>query len=219
MTMVQNPQLLTSIYNMEVGAIPHGLSYNPPNYWARAEDQALRHYDDLMAGNAASATAAPTTLRSASRPMPTLPVSEANGPRIPTIGTSAGGKTNPGGTLPTYDTGAVESLAQRFAAPGIRNLRNTMQETQQGYYENPNVKRMTLRDAVAGYGQGLESTMAGALNSASSIYGQQYGAGVNQALQSQRLSAEQSMQADRLASNERLASYNNEWRAYLASMG
>lgn len=78
-------------------------------------------------------------------------------------------------TAPKYDTGRIESLAQRTAAPGIRNLRSQVQATQQGYYENPNVKAQTLRDALAGYGQGLESVMAGALATSTNMYNQEYG--------------------------------------------
>ena len=163
--------------------------------------------------------------------------------------------TPPGATpynLPAYDTGKVEGLAQRFAAPGIRNLRSAVQGVQQGSYENPNVKRMTLRDSLAGYGQGLESVMAGALKEGAGIYGQQYGAEVNKAgaefgagesrvlqregilssermqalgitsqegMQSKSLAAQQAMHSESIAAADRLAQYNNEWRAYLASLG
>ena len=116
-----------------------------------------------------------------------------------------------------YDYGKVEGLAQRYAAPGIRQLRNTVQQVQQGYYENPNVKSQTLRDTLAGYGQGLETVMAGAEKSAANVYGQEYGAQVQSALQAADISAKESMQASALASNERLAQYQNEWKAYLMS--
>jgi len=154
--------------------------------------------------------------------------------------------------LPVYDTSKVEGLAQRFATPGIRNLRHSMQDVQQGAYDNPNVKRMTLRDALAGYGQGLESVMAGALKEGTNVYGQQYGAEVSKAgaefgagearvlqgtsiasqermqgrgitsqelMQGKSLASQEAMHASSLASNETLTKYNNEFRAYLASLG
>lgn len=115
--------------------------------------------------------------------------------------------------LPEYDTAKVESLGQRFAAPGVRHLRSALQDVQQGSYENPNVKRMTLRDSLAGYGQGLESVMAGALKEGANIYGQQYGAEVNKAgaefsageartLQDRSIRSQETMQGKSIASQE-----------------
>ena len=223
---------------------------------------ALADYAGMTGGGT---TVSPTTVRSLTRP--TLPMSVLSG------GTSYSGmKTLPGGSsgatpgtpetpiapapptpynLPVYDTSKVEGLAQRFATPGIRNLRHSMQDVQQGAYDNPNVKRMTLRDALAGYGQGLESVMAGALKEGTNVYGQQYGAEVSKAgaefgagearvlqgtsiasqermqgrgitsqetMQGRSLASQEAMHASSLASNETLTKYNNEWRAYLASL-
>jgi hypothetical protein len=77
-------------------------------------------------------------------------------------------------TAPEYDEGAIAKKTQKYAAPGIRGLRTAMQETTAQRYDNPNVKRMTLRDALLGYGQGLESVMAGAGKTASAEYAQEY---------------------------------------------
>ncbi|MFA5340309.1 MAG: hypothetical protein WC332_00890 [Clostridia bacterium] len=76
---------------------------------------------------------------------------------------------------PTYDEGKVESLAQKKAAPGLRAARMALQQTTGGYYENPNVKRMTLRDALAGYGLGVENVIAGASGEARNQYNTEYG--------------------------------------------
>jgi len=81
--------------------------------------------------------------------------------------------------LPEYDDREVSSLAQKKAAPGVRRLRNVTQQALSSSHENPNVQRMTVRDALAGYGTGLESVMAGAERSAAGQYGQQYAASVN----------------------------------------
>jgi hypothetical protein len=174
---------------------------------------AMADYKDLTGGTGASAPA--TTLRNINTPLPkpVMPSSSFGAVK----GGSVGAGTSPGG-LPAYDESKVEGLAQRFAAPGIRKLRNAVQETQQGYYENHNVKRMTLRDSLAGYGQGLESVMGGALEKGASVYGQQYGAQVQAKLQSNQIASNESMQAASIASNERTNQYNNEWRAYLASL-
>lgn len=76
---------------------------------------------------------------------------------------------------PEYDEDRISALSQRFQAPGVRRLRREVRSATGGSYDNPNVKRMVLRDALAGYGQGLESVTAGAYKSALGQYGQEYG--------------------------------------------
>jgi len=75
---------------------------------------------------------------------------------------------------PLYDEGKISKMAQQQAAPGLRNLRTAVQSGLSRRYENPNVQRMTLRDALAGYGQGLEEVMSGARQSASTEYATKY---------------------------------------------
>ena len=133
---------------------------------------------------------------------------------IPSVG--VGGP--PALNLPAYDEGKVASLTQQYAAPGIRNLRNTVQQVQQGYYENPNVKAQTLRDTLAGYGQGLESVMAGAGKSAVSEYGQEYGAEVSGAMQTQSLTNQANIASASLANSRVLAQYQDQWQAYLRGL-
>ncbi len=77
-------------------------------------------------------------------------------------------------TPPAYDTQRVQALTQLAAGPGMRNLRTQMREAQGKYYENPNVKRMTLRDAMAGYGMGMENVMGGARSQATQQYQAEY---------------------------------------------
>ena len=79
---------------------------------------------------------------------------------------------------PEYDEGKVSALTQKRAAPGVRRLRETTQQAMSATYDNPNVKKMTVRDALAGYGTGLESVMAGAGTTARAEYGQEYAADV-----------------------------------------
>lgn len=160
---------------------------------------------------------------------PVMPVSSRAGGVGWSKGVGPGWRGLPGGpslNIPAYDYKKVEALGQRFAAPGIRNLRNAVQQTQQGYYENPNVKSQTLRDALAGYGQGLEDVVAGATKTGAGIYGQEYGAGVNaemarfqaaeqRALQSERLAAEERMQRDRLNNSN----YQRAYDQYLRRLG
>ena len=80
--------------------------------------------------------------------------------------------------LPEYDEDKVSTLTQKRAAPGIRRLREATRSAMSETYDNPNVKKMTVKDALAGYGTGLENVMAGAGRTATQEYGQQYAASV-----------------------------------------
>jgi len=75
---------------------------------------------------------------------------------------------------PLYDEGEITKMAQQNAAPGVRNLRTAVQAVTSRRSDNPNVDRMTLRDALAGYGQGLEEVMSGARQTASAEYANKY---------------------------------------------
>jgi len=76
---------------------------------------------------------------------------------------------------PGYDDREVRKLTQKHAAPGTRKLREAVQIAMSRDYDNPNVKRLHLRDALSGYGSGLESVMAGAGRAATAEYGERYG--------------------------------------------
>lgn len=98
---------------------------------------------------------------------------EGSGGAAPTMGEA------PELNLPEYDERKVSALTQKKSASGVRRLRETTQRAMDQSYDNPNVKKMTVRDALAGYGTGLESVMSGASNAAAQQYGQQYSASVN----------------------------------------
>jgi len=78
-------------------------------------------------------------------------------------------------TAPEWDEQEIEQLTQRKAAPGIRQLREAVQSAMRKPYSSPQVQRMTLRDALQGYGIGLESVLGGAGQAAIGEYGQKYG--------------------------------------------
>jgi hypothetical protein len=71
---------------------------------------------------------------------------------------------------PVYDENKVRSMSQTELAPSLRGLRSSMQRISGMSSDNPNAKRMTLREALAGYGQGLQSAASGASSSARSAY-------------------------------------------------
>ena len=77
-------------------------------------------------------------------------------------------------TAPEYDTGAADPIQQRLAAPGLRHLREQISKVQAQTYENPNVKAMTVREALKGYGSGVEKVMASAYGRAMAEYNKRY---------------------------------------------
>lgn len=75
---------------------------------------------------------------------------------------------------PIYNEAEVDKLTQKRAAGGMRALRQAVSRAGASGYGNADVKRMTLRDALQGYGTGLSSVMAQAGATAAGEYGQQY---------------------------------------------
>ena len=112
--------------------------------------------------------------------------------------------------IPAYDQERVEALAQRVAAPSLRKLRSEVQSVQGGVYDNPNVKALTLRQALQGYGAGLESTMSGALGAGATMYGNEY----DPQVQAAHANFEAQLQAQRLASQERQAALSRAFQAW-----
>lgn len=102
-------------------------------------------------GSGGSSTAA---RRSVSQTTFTQPRPSA--PKLPTL------------KLPKVNKRAIAALQQKHAAGGVRRLREALQQSLAGGSDNPNVRRMTIREALQGYGTGLEGVMAGAYGTARS---------------------------------------------------
>lgn len=145
-------------------------------------------------------------------------ISSGGGGKVPGKTWGAGGETGaymtaptmgpmPTFNLPTWDESKIAAKAQRVAGPGLRELRKGIREAQGRYYENPNVRRMTLRDAMAGYGMGLERVMGGARKEATAEYAAEYGPQVAKA------GAEYQGQVQ-----QTLSQYQNAWKEYLYRM-
>lgn len=125
-------------------------------------------------------------------------------------------------TAPEYDKSEVAKRAQKYAAPGVRKLRTAVQSATARGYDNPNVRRMTLRDALAGYGEGLENVMSGAQKTASAEYAQEYAykykeAGMNYqtAVQAVRDKYQGKMQTRGLQFRAEMAAVENVYKAEL----
>ena len=108
--------------------------------------------------------------------------------------------------MPKMDKRKIRALTQELAAPQMRKLQESLQGAMNVHSDNPNVRRMTLREALQGYGSGLESVQAGA--------GQQARQEHQQDLSLQSAEAQANYQA---AVNAAMAQYNNAWQKYLAS--
>lgn len=105
---------------------------------------------------------------------------------------------------PEYEEAEVRRLTQEIAAPRVRQLRETTRRALARTYENPNIRRMTVREALAGYGTGLEGVLAGARRGAIAEYGQRYGREFTAAQLNWQARAQQLMQQ-----------YGNLWDEYI----
>ena len=79
-------------------------------------------------------------------------------------------------SAPRYNEGKIASLTQTQSAGAVRGLRSAMQRLSGQRSDNPNAKRMLLRDAMAGYGQGLQNAISRASESARGLYNTEYAA-------------------------------------------
>jgi hypothetical protein len=110
---------------------------------------------------------------------------------------------------PEWSDSEVAKLRQRQAGPNIRKLRDVTLTSLRGAgmtaqnWENPNVRRMTVRQALQGYGSGLGQILSSAQNTAMNQYGQKY----NKAYEA----AYRNFEADRLA---KMSEYQNLWTAW-----
>lgn len=82
--------------------------------------------------------------------------------------------TAPVFNAPEWDKSEISRMTQEQAAAPIRTLREMHQRMASRLPSNPQ-SRVLLKDALAGYGSGLESAIAGAKRGALSEYGQKYG--------------------------------------------
>jgi hypothetical protein len=105
---------------------------------------------------------------------------------------------------PEMNKRALKAATQKLAAPGVRTLRETVQQAMGRNYENPNVRKMTLREALQGYGTGLEKVMSGAGREARS----------NQMAELD-LQREQEAMNFKAQTEAAMRSYQNAWADYL----
>ncbi len=107
--------------------------------------------------------------------------------------------------MPEYDEREVEKLAQKKAAPEVSRLRQVTQQALSHTYDNPNVAKMTMRQALAGYGAGLGNIMGNAQGAAASQYDRRFSATTQAALTNYQAQTNMAMQH-----------YNNLFQDYMS---
>lgn len=165
-------------------------------------------------------------------------ISQYGGDYAPTVNSMAGGSSSgnmnigamptlgAGGTYtkpadyvaPVYDESRVNDITQTQAAGSVRGLRSAMQRISSGSQENPNAQRMTLREALAGYGQGLQNAMSGAAQSARGQYNTEYGIQADTAKTNYGASVDERKINFQAQENARIAQYQAQLAAYMAKM-
>lgn len=75
---------------------------------------------------------------------------------------------------PTWNEQAIRAKARKFTAPVTAELGAKVQQAMARYYENPNVRRMVLRDTLQGYGIGLGRAIAAGESAARQEYTSEY---------------------------------------------
>jgi len=111
-------------------------------------------YAASQGGSGGSGGSSTDPRRTVSKTTYTQPRPQA--PKLPTL------------KLPKVNKRAIAALQQKHSAGGVRRLRQALQESLAQGSDNPNVRRMTIREALQGYGTGLEGVMAGAYGTARS---------------------------------------------------
>ena len=118
---------------------------------------------------------------------------------------------------PEWDEAEISRLTQKRAAPGLRRLRSAVQMAMTRPYESPQIRRMTLREALSGFGMGLESVMGGAGREATGEYGARYGREFTaatmtwQAQQTQRMADWQSLWNEYMRKGKQVATTEFEF--------
>lgn len=91
---------------------------------------------------------------------------------------------------PKWDEQAIRAKARKVTAPLIAEMGMKVQQAMSRYYENPNVRRMVLRDTLAGYGIGIGRAIAQGESAARSEYGAEYGREWNEAMTNYNMAKE-----------------------------
>ena len=115
---------------------------------------------------------------------------------------------------PEFDEGKVKSLAQEHAAPGVRTLREAYQTAAARLPSTPQT-RLTLRDALKGYGTGLEQVMGGARKTARAEEMQKFGIESAQYQQDYAAQLQQAQYQAELENRRLMMQYEQDYMDFL----
>lgn len=115
---------------------------------------------------------------------------------------------------PEYNEGEIDALTQKKASPTIRRLRQSYQQAAMQNYENPNVKSMTLRNALQSYGLGSAQTLESAGSAAANEYNQKYSKAYQSALTNFNAKTQAALTNYQTAVNTSQDDYNKAWGLY-----
>lgn len=110
-------------------------------------------------------------------------------------------------TAPEYDRGEIDKISQRISSPYIRNLRQAAELALSRRSDNPNINKLTLREALGSYGQGLERVLSGAASQATNEYNTEYGMKVDESKTNYGANVEKWR-----------TSFNAAWEKYMSSV-
>lgn len=119
-------------------------------------------------------------------------------------------------TAPTRDEAKVKQYETQESAAGLRAMRAAIQKAMSQTYRNPNVKRMTLREALAGYGQGLENIMSSSRKNAESRYNQEYQTAYDESVKNWQSAQSAKQETWKKDYQTKLSQYQTAVQQYLA---
>jgi hypothetical protein len=109
-------------------------------------------------------------------------------------------------TAPEWDEREIARLRQVKAGPGLRRLRRVAEKAIGRSYENPNVRRMSVREALEGLGVGMGGVLSAAGREAAGEYGQIYSREYNAAMMNYQAQMQREMSEYQALINKYMAS-------------
>ena len=167
---ILNPQYLSGAIAGPYSAVNHPFE-NPATAWAGSWGKTLAKAGSASGVSAAAPYAKVTTSQTV------FP----QGAKAPTF------------AAPAYDEREVKKRASKLAAPGRAALEMKVNQAMSRYYENPNVRRMVLRDTLAGYGIGLANIQGQAEQTATQQYGAEHARLYGESVQAYNIAMQQFM--------------------------
>lgn len=129
---------------------------------------------------------------------------------VASTGSSAGVAPSwKGYTTPERNTQREKSLSAQVSAPYVRSLRSEIAKVTSGKGSSAS-DQQTIRQALAGYGQGLQNIMSGAATTAKGLYNTEYQAEVDAAKLNAQMDYESAWNSYKMA--EQIREFENQMK-------